>query len=146
MLAGMMGWDACGSVCASLTELLHGILPGSYGSQPKNLGGFQKGCFRDEVNFTDDFDIYGSLALSAKLPAYTDRFTFNAANRGVDILGVHFGNIDAACLMAHFDDSNDAAKNQAKIIVPENGFLLRQEIPEVGGIRRPCSLWCQHQW
>ena len=101
---------------------------GSNPNNPKNLGGFQKGAFRDEVNFTDDFDIYGPLSLSAQLPAYADRFTFNAASSGIDILGVHFGNIEAACLMALFDDSRDAAKNQAKIIIPENGYLNNPQL------------------
>ena len=100
---------------------------GSNPNNPKNLGGFQKGAFRDEVNFTDDFNLYGPLSLSAQLPAYTDRFTFSA-NSGVDILGVHFGNIEAATLMAKFDDSNDAARNQAKIIAPENGYLNNPQL------------------
>lgn len=101
---------------------------GSNPNNPKNLGGFQKGAFRDEVNFTDDFNIYGPLSLSAQLPAYADRFTFNTASSGVDILGVHFASIDAAALMAKFDDSRDAAKDQAKIIVPENGYLNNPDL------------------
>ena len=68
-------------------------------------------------DFTDDFDLYGPLSLSSKLPAYTDRFSFNTANSGVDILGVHFGSIEAAALMAHFDDSPDAVKCQTKIVI-----------------------------
>ena len=101
---------------------------GSNPNDPINKGGFIKGSFRDEVNFTDDFDIYGPLSMSAQQPEYTDRFTFNAASSGVDILGVHFGNIDAACLMAHFDDSRKAAQYQAKIIVPENGYLNNPQL------------------
>ena len=101
---------------------------GSNPNNPKNLGGFQKGAFRDEVNFTNDFDLYGPLSLSAIPPKYTDRFTFNAASSGVDILGVHFASIEAAALMAQFDDSRDAAKNQAKIIAPENGYLNNPDL------------------
>ena len=95
---------------------------GSNPNNPVNKGGFQKGVFRDEVHFQDDFDLYGSLSISAPIPAYTDRFTSDD-KESVDILGVHFGDIEAACLMAHFDDSPKAAQCQAKIVDPENGFL-----------------------
>ena len=101
---------------------------GSNPNDPVNKGGFIKGSFRDEVNFTDDFDLYGPLSTSAQQPAYTDRFTFNAASSGVDILGVHFSSIDAACLMAHFDDSRKAEQDQTKIIVPENGYLNNPQL------------------
>ena len=96
---------------------------GSNPNNPVNKGGFQKGVFRDEVHFQDDFDLYGPLSLSAETPAYKDRFNLNSISGGIDILGVHFGSIEAASLMAHFDDSPEAAKEQAKIIVPENGYL-----------------------
>lgn len=95
---------------------------GSNPNNPVNKGGFQKGVFRDEVHFQDDFDLYGSLSISAPIPAYTDRFTADD-KKSVDVLGVHFGDIEAACLMAHFDDSPKAAQCQAKIVDPENGFL-----------------------
>ena len=102
---------------------------GSNPNNPVNKGGFQKGVFRDEVHFQEDFDIYGPLSISAPMPAYIDRFTTNASD-AVDILGVHFGNIEAACLMAHFDDSPKAAQCQAKIINPENGFLNNPKLIE----------------
>ena len=101
---------------------------GSNPNDPINKGGFIKGSFRDEVNFTDDFNLYGPLSPSSKLPAYTDRFIFNDASSDIDILGVHFGSIEAACLMAHFDDSRKAAQDQAKIIVPENGYLNNPQL------------------
>ena len=101
---------------------------GSNPNDPINKGGFIKGSFRDEVNFTNDFDLYGPVSLSSKLPAYTDRFSFNTASSGIDILGVHFGSIEAATLMAHFDDSRKAAQYQAKIIVPENGYLNNPQL------------------
>lgn len=101
---------------------------GSNPNDPINKGGFKKGCFRDEVHFQDDFNLYGPLSTSAQSPAYTDRFTFNSVSSGIDILGVHFGNIDAACLMAHFDDSREAAKAQAKIVIPENGYLNNPQL------------------
>ena len=102
---------------------------GSNPNNPVNKGGFQKGVFRDEVHFQEDFDLYGPLSISAPMPAYTDRFTSNA-KESVDILGVHFGDIEAACLMAHFDDSPKAAKDQAKIVDPENGYLNNPKLIE----------------
>ena len=96
---------------------------GSNPNDPLNKGGFVKGVLRDEAHFQDDFALYGPLSLSAGTPAYTDRFSLNTICSGIDVLGVRFGSIDAAALMAQFDDSPEAAKEQAKIIVPENGYL-----------------------
>ena len=96
---------------------------GSNPNDPLNKGGIVKGALRDEAHFQDDFALYGPLSLTAGTPAYTDRFCLNTISSGIDILGLHFGNIEAAALMAHFDDSPEAAKEQAKIIVPENGYL-----------------------
>lgn len=92
-------------------------------NDPNNLGGIDKRAFRDHVRFQDDFALYGPLSLSAGTPTYTNRFSLNTICSGIDVLGVRFGSIDAAALMAQFDDSPEAAKEQAKIIVPENGYL-----------------------
>ena len=96
---------------------------GSNPNDPQNYGGFVKGVLRDEAHFQDDFALYGPLSLSAGSHAYTDRFCLNTICSGIDVLGVRFGSIDAAALMAHFDDSPEAAREQAKIIAPENGYL-----------------------
>ena len=96
---------------------------GSNPNDPLNKGGFVKGVLRDEAHFQDDFALYGPLSLSAGSHAYTDRFSLNTICSGIDVLGVRFGSIDAAALMAQFDDSPEAAKEQAKIIAPENGYL-----------------------
>ena len=96
---------------------------GSNPNDPLNKGGIVKGALRDEAHFQEDFALYGPLSLTARTPAYTDRFCLNTISSGIDVLGVRFGNIEAAALMAHFDDSPEAAKEQAKIIVPENGYL-----------------------
>ena len=101
---------------------------GSNPNDPINKGGVAKGALRDEAHFQDDFEIYGPLSLSAQIPAYTDRFTCDAANSVVDILGVRFGSIEAAALMAHFDDSQDAVKCQTKIVTPENGYLNNPQL------------------
>ena len=96
---------------------------GSNPNDPLNKGGFVKGVLRDEAHFQDDFALYGPLSLSAGTPTYTNRFSLNTICSGIDVLGVRFGSIDAAALMAQFDDSPEAAKEQAKIIAPENGYL-----------------------
>lgn len=96
---------------------------GNNPNNPVNKGGFEKGTFRDDVRFQDDFELYGPLSMHSTIPAYADRFAIDATTGGIDILGVHFGSIEAAALMAHFDDSREAAKNQAEILVPANGYL-----------------------
>lgn len=96
---------------------------GSNPNDPLNKGGFVKGVLRDEAHFQDDFALYGPLSLSAGTPIYTNRFSLNTICSGINVLGVRFGNVEAAALMAQFDDSPEAAKEQAKIIAPENGYL-----------------------
>lgn len=96
---------------------------GSNPNDPLNKGGFVKGVLRDEAHFQDDFALYGPLSLSAATHAYTNRFYLNTICSGINVLGVRFGNVEAAALMAQFDDSPEAAKEQAKIIAPENGYL-----------------------
>lgn len=91
-------------------------------NNPINKGGIAKGALRDEAHFQDDFELYGPLSISSQIPEYTDRFT-SEDSIGIDIAGIHFGSIEAALLMAHFDDSSDAGKAQAKIVAPENGYL-----------------------
>ena len=118
---------------------------GSNPFSPLNKGGFVKGSLRDEVHFQDDFDIYGPLSVASEIPPYTDRFTISAPGDGIDIAGVHFGNIDAAALMAHFDDSRKAAQDQTKIVVPENGYLNTPSLIEsdfmVGRYGAPPTRW-----
>ena len=102
---------------------------GSNPNDPINKGGIAKGALRDEAHFQDDFELYGSLSLSSQVPVYTDRFTSDDSI-GIDIAGIHFGSIEAAALMAHFDDSPDAVKNQTMIVAPENGYLNNPRLIE----------------
>ena len=92
-------------------------------NDPTNLGGFQKGAFRDFVPFKDDFRLYGSLSLSADNVPYIDRLQLTNVQKGVDVLGYHFSNIEVPYLMAAFDDSRDALKTQQTILNPEKGYL-----------------------
>jgi ADP-ribosylglycohydrolase len=96
---------------------------GSNPNDPENLGGFQKGAFRDLVTFQDDFRLYGSLELGASDVPYTDRLLLNSNPTGVDILGLHFSNIEVPYLLAAFNDSRDALKTQQYILNPEKGYL-----------------------
>ena len=96
---------------------------GSNPNDPENLGGFQKGAFRDLVSFQDDFRLYGSLELGASDVPYTDRLLLNSNPTGVDILGLHFSNIEVPYLLAAFNDSRDALKTQQYILNPEKGYL-----------------------
>jgi len=104
-------------------------------NDPTNLGGFQKGAFRDFVPFKDDFRLYGSLSLSADNVPYVDRLQLTNVQKGVDVLGYHFSNIEVPYLMAAFDDSRDALKTQQTILNPEKGYLnnprrIRRDILE----------------
>ena len=92
-------------------------------NDPTNLGGFQKGAFRDFVAFKDDFRLYGSLSLSADNVPYVDRLQLTNVQKGVDVLGYHFSNIEVPYLMSAFDDSRDALKTQQTILNPEKGYL-----------------------
>ena len=92
-------------------------------NDPTNLGCFQKGAFRDFVAFKDDFRLYGSLSLSADNVPYVDRLQLTNVQKGVDVLGYHFSNIEVPYLMAAFDDSRDALKTQQTILNPEKGYL-----------------------
>ena len=96
---------------------------GSNPNDPENLGGFQKGAFRDLVSFQDDFRVYGSLCLGSTYIPYTDRLPLDTSPADINILGYHFSNIEVPYLMAAFDDSRDALKTQQTILNPEKGYL-----------------------
>ena len=100
---------------------------GSNPNDPENLGGFQKGAFRDLVSFQDDFRLYGSLELGASDVPYIDRLSLNSNPTGVDILGLHFSNIEVPYLLAAFNDSRDALKTQQYILNSEKGYLNNPE-------------------
>ena len=96
---------------------------GSNPNDPENLGGLQKGAFRDLVSFQDDFRMFGSLRLIMTSVPYTDRLSMEPQRPGVDILGLHFSNVEVPYLMAAFDDSRDALKTLQTILNPEKGYL-----------------------
>ena len=96
---------------------------GSNPNDPENLGGFQKGAFRDLVSFQDDFRMFGSLRLIMTAVPYTDRLSIESKRPSVDVLGLHFSDVEVPYLMAAFDDSRDALKTQQTILNPEKGYL-----------------------
>ena len=96
-------------------------------NDPENLGGFSKGAFRDLVRFQDDFSLYGALALNAPHVSYTDRLQIKSEHTSINLLGLHFSDIEVPYLMAAFDDSRDALKTQQTILNPEKGYLNNPE-------------------
>ena len=96
---------------------------GSNPNDPENLGGFQKGAFRDLVSFQDDFRMFGSLRLIMTAVPYTDRLSMESKRPSVDVLGLHFSDVDVPYLMAAFNDSRDALKTQQTILNPDKGYL-----------------------
>ena len=67
---------------------------GSNPNDPENLGGFQKGAFRDLVSFQDDFRMFGTLRLIMTAVPYTDRLSIESKRPSVDVLGLHFSDVD----------------------------------------------------
>ena len=96
---------------------------GSNPNDPENLGGFPKGAFRDLVSFQDDFRMFGTLRLIMTAVPYTDRLSIESKRTSVDVLGLHFSDVDVPYLMAAFNDSRDALKTQQTILNPEKGYL-----------------------
>ena len=92
-------------------------------NDPENLGGFSKGAFRDLISFQEDFNLYGPLCISTSELPYRDRLQLKTRTDSIDILGLHFSDIEVPYLLAAFDDSRDALKTQQAILTPEKGYL-----------------------
>ena len=92
-------------------------------NDPENLGGFSKGAFRDLISFQEDFNLYGPLCISTSEQPYRDRLQLKTRTDSIDILGLHFSDIEVPYLLAAFDDSRDALKTQQAILTPEKGYL-----------------------
>ena len=71
------------------TSVLGEQYRGSNPNDPENLGGLNKGAFRDLVSFLDDFRMFGTLRLTTTELPYKDRLTLESADTGVDLLGHH---------------------------------------------------------
>ena len=99
---------------ADLGEKYLGVNP----NDPKNYGDIQKEAPINYVAFDEDFERFGSLCLSTdikSLPVACERWE-KTSNVGVEILGIQFPNTESPFLLAAFDDSREAKKDQQTCI------------------------------
>ena len=101
---------------ADLGEKHLGVNP----NNPANYGKIQKEAPIHHVAFKEDFERFGSLCLTTdieSLPVTCERWKTASANQGgVDILGIQFPNTESPFLLAAFDDSREAKKDQETCI------------------------------
>ena len=97
---------------ADLGEKHLGVNP----NDPENYGKIQKEAPIHHVEFKEDFKRFLPLSLESDIksqPVVSERWETASANQcGLDVLGVHFPNTESLFLMAAFDDSRDAQKDQ----------------------------------
>ena len=101
---------------ADLGEKHLGVNP----NDPKNYGKIQKEDPIHHVAFKEDFERFGPLCLDSAItsqPVACERWETTSANQGgLDILGIQFPNTESPFLLAAFDDSQEAMKDQQKCI------------------------------
>lgn len=97
---------------ADLGEKHLGVNP----NDPENYGKIQKEAPIHHVEFKEDFKRFAPLCLTNDIksqPVACERWETASANQcGLDVLGVKFPNTESLFLMAAFDDSRDAQKDQ----------------------------------
>jgi hypothetical protein len=97
---------------ADLGEKHLGVNP----NDPENYGKIQKEAPIHHVEFKEDFKRFAPLCLENDInsqPVACERWETASANQcGLDVLGIHFPNTESLFLMAAFDDSRDAQKDQ----------------------------------
>ena len=97
---------------ADLGEKHLGVNP----NDPANYGKIQKEAPIHHVEFKKDFEHFTPLCLESDImsqPVACERWESASANqRGVDILGIQFPNTESPFLLAAFDDSREAKKDQ----------------------------------
>ena len=99
---------------ADLGEKHLGVNP----NDPKNYGKIDKVAPIHHVEFKNDFNHFAPLCLEndiKSLPVACERWE-TASNVGLEILGIHFPNTESLFLMAAFDDSKNAKKDQQKCV------------------------------
>ena len=101
---------------ADLGEKHLGVNP----NDPKNYGKIQKEAPIHHAEFKEDFERFGALcldtAIKSQLVACERWETASASQGGLDVLGIHFPNSESLFLMAAFDDSKNAKKDQQKCV------------------------------
>ena len=97
---------------ADLGEKHLGVNP----NDPANYGKIQKEAPIHNVAFKEDFKRFLPLCLESDIksqPVACERWESASANQGgVDILGIQFPNTESPFLLAAFDDSREAKKDQ----------------------------------
>lgn len=97
---------------ADLGEKHLGVNP----NDPANYGKIQKEAPIHHVEFKEDFKRFLPLSLESDIksqPVACERWESASANQGgVDILGIQFPNTESPFLLAAFDDSREAMKDQ----------------------------------
>lgn len=97
---------------ADLGEKHLGVNP----NDPANYGKIQKEAPIHHVEFKEDFKRFAPLSLESDIksqPVACERWESASANQGgVDILGIQFPNTESPFLLAAFDDSREAKKDQ----------------------------------
>ena len=97
---------------ADLGEKHLGVNP----NDPKNYGKIQKEAPIHHVAFKEDFKRFAPLCLESDIksqPVACERWeTTSASQGGLDVLGIKFPNTESLFLMAAFDDSREAQKDQ----------------------------------
>ena len=97
---------------ADLGEKHLGVNP----NDPKNYGKIQKEAPIHHVAFKEDFKRFAPLCLESDIksqPVACERWETASANQGgLDVLGIHFPNTESPFLLAAFDDSREAMKDQ----------------------------------
>ncbi len=97
---------------ADLGEKHLGVNP----NDPANYGKIQKEAPIHHVEFKEDFKRFAPLCLESDIksqPVACERWESASANQGgVDILGIQFPNTESPFLLAAFDDSREAMKDQ----------------------------------
>ena len=99
---------------ADLGEKHLGVNP----NDPENYGKIDKVAPIHHVEFKNDFNHFAPLCLENDIksqPVTCERWE-TAINVGVEILGIHFPNTESLFLMAAFDDSKNAKKDQQKCV------------------------------
>ena len=99
---------------ADLGEKHLGVNP----NDPENYGKIDKVAPIHHVAFKNDFNHFAPLCLENDIksqPVTCERWE-TAINVGVEILGIHFPNTESLFLMAAFDDSKNAKKDQQKCV------------------------------
>jgi ADP-ribosylglycohydrolase len=97
---------------ADLGEKHLGVNP----NDPENYGKIQKEAPIHHAEFKEDFKRFAPLCLETDIksqPIACERWETASANQGgLDVLGIEFPNTESLFLMAAFDDSRDAQKDQ----------------------------------